>query len=358
MNKRSITRLFLTVIILGGVFMLISAVLTNNKKKNEEKTAIVSQAYEGVAVRLSQVKADSLSTALSANGHFGAKKQIDLSSKTSGRITQIMVDEGSVVRKGQVLAVIEADDLSVELNSAEVNYQNALKDKQRYENAFTTGGVTRQQLDQALLALNNAESRLSGSKIKISDAKIRSSINGVVNKNYIESGAIVAPGTKLFELVDISEIVLRVSITESQVAALKTGDAVNIRASAFPDREFKGVVSFIAPKADESLNFPIEIALAANPGNMIRAGMYGTAIFSFINSKPVIQVPRTAFVGSVSSNKIYMMKPDSTAVLRNVIAGRVLGDRVEVLDGLRENEMVIVSGQVNLSEGAKVNVIN
>ena len=53
-----------------------------------------------------------------------------------------------------------------------------------------------------------------------------------------------------------------------------------------------------------------------------------------------------------------MMKPDSTAVLRNVIAGRVLGDRVEVLDGLRENEMVIVSGQVNLSEGAKVNVIN
>ncbi|RZK46302.1 MAG: efflux RND transporter periplasmic adaptor subunit, partial [Pedobacter sp.] len=185
-----------------------------------------------------------------------------------------------------------------------------------------------------------------------------SSINGVVNKKYIETGAIVAPGTKLFELVDISEIVLRVSITESQVATLKTGDVVAVRASAFPDRGFKGRVGFIAAKADEALNFPIEVVLAANPPNGIKAGMYGTAVFSFAGVKPVIQVPRTAFIGSVSSNNIYVMKSDSTAALRNVVAGRVVGDKVEVLDGLQENEMVIISGQVNLSEGAKVNVIN
>jgi RND family efflux transporter MFP subunit len=358
MTKRSVTRLILTVVILAGSFMLISAVLTNNKKKNEEKTAIVSQAYQGVAVRLDKVKADSISTGMTANGHFEAKNQIDLSSKTAGRISRILVDEGSVVRKGQVLAIIDADDLSVEVNSSEVNYQNALKDKERYENAFATGGVTRQQLDQAILALNNAKAKLSTSQIRIGDATIRSSINGVVNKKYIEPGAVVAPGTKLFELVDVSEIVLRVNITESQVATLKTGDAVNIRASAFPDREFRGRVNFIAAKADETLNFPIELALAANPGNMIKAGMYGTAVFSFAGIKPVIQVPRTAFVGSVSSNKVYMMKSDSTAVIRTVVAGRVLGDKVEVLDGLHENEMVIISGQVNLSEGAKVNVIN
>ncbi|RZK44435.1 MAG: HlyD family efflux transporter periplasmic adaptor subunit, partial [Pedobacter sp.] len=124
------------------------------------------------------------------------------------------------------LAIIEADELSVDVNSSEVNYQNALKDKERYENAFATGGVTRQQLDQAILALNNAKARLSTSKIKISDANIRSSINGFVNKKYIETGAIVAPATKLFELVDVSKIVLRVSVTEMQVAALKRGDVV------------------------------------------------------------------------------------------------------------------------------------
>jgi RND family efflux transporter MFP subunit len=357
MKKRSLIRLFITILILGGATALIASVLISNKKKNEAKTAVVAAGSNGVAVRVSLVKADSLSTAMNANGHFEAKTQIDLSSKTSGRIERILVDEGSIVRKGQVLAVIDADDLSVELNSAEVNYQNALKDKQRYENAFATGGVTRQQVDQAILALHNAEARLSTNRIRISDATIRSSINGIVNKKYIEAGAVVAPGTKLFEVVDVSKIVLRVSVTESQVASLHTGDAVKVKASAFPDRSFTGRVGFIAAKADEALNFPIEIELASNPGNVLKAGMYGSAEFNFPGNKPVIQVPRTAFVGSVSSNQVYIMSADSTASLRAVVAGRILGDKVEVLEGLKENEKVIISGQVNLSDGARVNVI-
>jgi RND family efflux transporter MFP subunit len=357
MNKRSLLRLFITLVILAGVTAVIASVLTSNKKKNEAKTALVATVNSGVAVRVIPVQADSLSTGIAANGHFEAKTQIDLSAKSAGRIERILVDEGSVVRVGQVLAVIDADDLSVDMNSAEVNYQNALKDKQRYENAFATGGVTRQQLDQAILALNNAQARLSTTRIRIADATIRSSINGVVNKKYIETGSIVAPGTKLFEVVDISKLVLRVSVTESQVAALKQGDKVSVKASAFPDRDFAGRVSFIAAKADEALNFPIEISLVTNPGNIIRAGMYGTAVFNFTATKPVIQVSRTAFVGSVSSNQVYVMNADSTASVRTVVAGRVLGDKVEVIEGLKENETVIVSGQVNLSEGAKVTVI-
>ncbi|MET0244758.1 MAG: efflux RND transporter periplasmic adaptor subunit [Flavitalea sp.] len=357
MKKKTVIRVFVTLAVIAGSFALIASVLTNNKKKNEEKIAVVAQTNSGVAVRVATVKADSLTTDLNANGKFEAKQQIDLSAKTSGRITKILVDEGSVVRVGQVVAVIDADELSVDVNNAEVNYQNALKDKDRYENAFKTGGVTRQQLDQASLALENAKSKLSTSKIRIGDANIRSSINGVVNTKYIETGAIVAPGTKLFELVDISQLVLRASVTEAQVAALKTGDKVKIHASAYPDKDFSGRVSFIAAKADEALNFPVELRIDANPGNALKAGMYGTAEFNFPSGKPVIQVPRTAFVGSVNTNQIYVMKADSTSAIRKVVSGRVLGDKVEVLGGLAENEQIIISGQVNLSEGAKVNVI-
>ncbi len=358
MNKRSVIRLLITIVLVAGVTALIASVLTNNKKKNEAKTAVVAQENTaGIAVRVSRVQADSLSTGLTANGYFEAKTQIDLSSKSSGRIDKILVDEGAVVRVGQVLAVIDADDLNVEVNSAEANYQTALKDKQRYENAFATGGVTRQQVDLATQALTNAQARLSTAKIRVSDATIRSSINGIVNKKYIEAGSVVAPGTKLFEVVDVSKLVLRVNVTEAQVAALKKGDKVTVRASAFPDREFTGRVGFIAAKADEALNFPIEIEISSNDANALRAGMYGTAVFSFPGNKPVIQIPRTAFVGSVSSNEVYVMTPDSTASIRKVVAGRVLGDKVEVLEGLNEQEQVITSGQVNLSQGAKVNVI-
>ena len=161
-----------------------------------------------------------------------------------------------------------------------------LRDKQRYENAFKTGGVTQQQLDQAKLALENAEARVAQARIRVGDANIKSSINGIVNKRYIEPGAVVTPGTQLFELVDVSKLKLNIAVNETQVANLKIGDKVDVKASVFPDKNFAGTVTFIAPKADNSLNFPVEIEIAGNPGNQLKAGMYGTAIFNFENTTP------------------------------------------------------------------------
>ncbi|WP_315814543.1 efflux RND transporter periplasmic adaptor subunit [Paraflavitalea speifideaquila] len=150
--------------------------------------------------------------------------------------------------------------------------------------------------------------------------------------------------------MDISRLKLQVTVNESQVANLKVGDKVQIKVSVFPDKEFTGTVSFIAAKADNTLSFPIEISLAANPGNQVKAGMYGTAIFNFPSQAPAIMIPRSAFIGSVSSNQVFVIKSDNTASLRKVVAGRVLGNKVEVLQGLQEGENVITSGQINLNE--------
>jgi hypothetical protein len=84
--------------------------------------------------------------------------------------------------------------------------------------------------------------------------------------------------------------------------------------------------------------------------------MYGTATFAFPKQAPALIVPRAAFVGSVASNQVFVVQ-DSIARLKKVVAGRILGDRVEVASGLQENEQVIVSGQVNLADGSKVEVI-
>jgi RND family efflux transporter MFP subunit len=357
MKKRSIARTLITIVILIGSIALIGWVLNNNKKKNAEKTAIVAAANGNIAVRTSAVQKQSMELDFGVNGNFIPGQQMNFAAENSGRVTQVLVDEGSVVTRGQTLAIIKTDQLNVDLESAQANYRNALKDKDRYENAFKTGGVTQQQLDQASLALDNAEARVAQAKIKIGDAYIRASINGVVNKRYIEPGAVVASGTQLFELVDISRLKLQVTVNESQVANLKVGDKVQIKVSVFPDKDFAGTVSFIAAKADNTLSFPIEISLAANPGNQVKAGMYGTAIFNFPSQAPAIMIPRSAFIGSVSSNQVFVIKSDNTASLRKVVAGRVLGDKVEVLQGLEAGENVITSGQINLNEGSPVTVV-
>lgn len=358
MRKKKIIRVFITVALLAGVLVVVGSVLTSNKKKNAAKTAIVAEiANSDVSVRVSPVQKQSMSLDFSANGNFAPAQQMNFASENSGRVTSVLVDEGSSVRKGQTLAIIKTDVLNIDLETAQASYQNALRDKQRYENAFQTGGVTQQQLDQAMLALENAQARVGQAKIRVNDANIKSSINGIVNKRFIEPGAVVSPGTQLFELVDVSKLKLNITVNESQVANLQKGDKVTIKASVFPNLSFKGTVSFIAPKADNSLNFPVEIEISGNEGNKLKAGMYGTAIFSAGNTTPVITIPRSSFVGSVSGNQVFVVENGNTAKIRKVISGRVIGDKVEILDGLTEGETIITSGQINLGEGSKISPI-
>ncbi|GAB1463509.1 efflux RND transporter periplasmic adaptor subunit [Pedobacter sp.] len=351
--KRVITIIVVVVVALGAI----AYVLNNNKKKTKEKTDFIAKGSGAVAVKIANVERKEINLDFTANGTFAPNKELEFSAENSGRVSKVFVEEGSKVSVGTVLARIDAEILNTDRETAEATYQNAVKDLTRYESSFKTGGVTQQQLDQAKLAAENAKLRLQQQQRKLSDANIRSSINGVVNKKMVEVGAVVAPGTKLFELVDVSKLKLKVNVNEGQVANLKIGDVVQIQSSVFPDEKFTGKVTFIAAKADENLNFPIEVEVANNIKNSLRAGMYGTALFKFPKQAPAILVPRTSFVGSVSSNEVYVLNKDNKAETRKVVSGRILGENVEILKGLKEGETVIISGQINLTEGTPVTII-
>ncbi|TKC04306.1 efflux RND transporter periplasmic adaptor subunit [Pedobacter frigoris] len=354
--KRIIIIIVVLVVVLGGI----AYVLNNNKKKAQETTDFIAKGSGAVAVKTATVERKEMNLDFTANGNFAANQELNFLAENSGRVSRIFVDEGDRVSKGQILARIDAEIINTDRETAEATYQNAVRDEARYQSSFKTGGVTQQQLDQAKLATQNAKLRLQASQRRVSDAHIKSPINGIINKRYIEVGAVVAgtPGTQLFEIVDVSKLKLKVNVNESQVANLKIGNTVDIQSSVFPTDKFSGKVTFIAPKADETLNFPIEIEVANNFKNSLKAGMYGTAVFKFPKQAPTILVPRTSFVGSVSSNEVYVLNTSkNTAETRKVVSGRILGDNVEVLEGLKEGETVITSGQINLTEGTPVTVI-
>lgn len=353
--KRVIIIIVVIVVALGAI----AYVLTNNKKKNAEKTAFIAKGGGAVAVRVATVEKKVVDLDFSANGNFIPKQELNFLSENAGRVTAIYVDEGDRVSKGQVLARVDAEIINTDRETAQATYQNAQRDEARYQSSYETGGVTQQQLDQAKLATRNAKLRLQASQRKVSDANIKSPINGIVNKRYIEVGAFVnTQGTQLFELVDVSKLKLKVNVNESQVANLKIGDMIDIKSSVFPNDKFSGKVTFIAAKADATLNFPIEIEVDNSNKNTLKAGMYGTAVFNFPKQAPSILIPRTSFVGSVSSNQVFVLdKTNNTSKTRKVVTGRILGDNVEVLDGLTEGETVITSGQINLADGTAVSIV-
>jgi RND family efflux transporter MFP subunit len=348
------------IIIVGlilAALAIISYTLINNKKENEAKTAIVAEKNASVSVKAETVKTEDVSLDFTANGNFEPLQELSFSAEKPGRVVSVLVKEGDNVRIGQTLAIVRSEQVSSDLQSAQASYQNAQADYSRFENAFKTGGVTKQQLDQAKLNLVTSKSRLQQAKVNIGDTNIKSTINGVVNKKYIEPGSVLGAATQMFDLVNVSKLKLKVTVNENQVANLKLGNTIKVSASVYPDREFSGKITFIAPKADTSLNFPVEIEIANNSSNDLKAGMYGTAAFDSNHQKQTMMVvPRNAFVGSVSSNEIFVIE-NGTAKLKTVTSGKILGDKVEIINGLSNGEMVIVTGQINLNNGTKVDII-
>lgn len=350
--KRGIITVIIIAAVLGGIYVI----LNKNKAGNEALTAEAARQNAFVAVRTDTAHLAPMSLEYVANGTFQPKQEVIVAAETAGKVVRVLVEDGSHVKAGQVLATIEIDRLNLNIDNAQANFDNAQQNLQRFESAYKTGGVTLQQLDQAKLQFETAKNNLKTSKITAADATIKTSVSGIVNSRKIEPGAYVSPGTPAFDIVNVSTLKLRVNVDEKNVVALRVGESVGVTVSVYPEKVFTGKITFIAPKADASLNFPVEIEVS-NSTNELRAGMYGTAMFGDSEATSnVLIIPRSAFVGSVSDNKVFIAK-DGKAVETKVVSGRNFGDNIEVISGLNANDIVIVSGQINLLDQTAIEVI-
>ena len=352
--KKNIT----IVLVIVAVLAVIGYVLTKNKEENKAKTDIVAQNNAAVSVKTTQVKTEAISLDFMANGNFEPIQELTFSAEKSGKVISVLVKEGDYVNVGQTLVIVRSDFVDVNAQTAKASYDNAKADYARYENAFKTGGVTKQQLDQAKLALTNAGANLKQANINVGDTRVKAPIKGFINKKYIEPGSILTgmPASAMFDIVNVSKLKLKVTVNETQVASLKTGSPVTVSASVFPDKVFTGKIIFIAAKADESLNFAVEIEIANSTDNNLKAGMYGTANFGSKQTQELKVVPRNAFVGSVNGNQVFVVE-NGKAKVKKVVAGRILGEQVEIVDGLSDGEAVITTGQINLQDGSLVEII-
>ena len=347
------------------IYIIVAAVLvglaawkiTDNKKKQETEVKEVARQVDKINVNVITAARENINTDYSANGTFIPKQEMNQSADIAGRVVSVFVKEGSRVGAGQVLATIKRDAIEVDMTQAKNNLQNAIIDNQRYENAFKTGGVTKQQVDNSRLQLKNAQASVRAQGVRVNDTSIRAGISGTINKRMVEPGAVVATGTALFEIVNINSLKLSVLVDESQVGRIQIGQEVAINVNVLPDENFGGRISFIAPKSDASLNFPVEIEVSNN--GRLKAGMYATALFKTNNgaeTQNMLTIPAEAFVNGVSSGQVFIVN-NGVAKLIKVQTGKVYGDKVQIISGLNGGEQVITSGQINLENGSKINIV-
>lgn len=347
----------LTILVIIAVIALVAFRLMNNKKQIDAKKQMPDTTGVQISVNVAEVKSKASEKNLTLVGTVTANKVIDIKAEVAGTLTSVNFDLGDQIRQGQVLARVDARVKSLAVSTAEQTLANAKQNVERYTNLFKGGAATEAQLQQYQLTYDNAKNQLEQARKELNNTNIVAPISGVITLKPVETGAFVNVGTSIGTLVDVSKLKVQLNVAERDVYALKLGDLVSLTASVYPGVKFEGKITFISPRGDDAHNYPVEIQLVNQSKNPLKAGTYVDVAFNRKSQVPTLQIPREALVGSIKDAQVYVVGADKVVKLRKITIGGDNGTALEVLDGLKEGEKVVTTGQINLYDNAHVAVI-
>jgi len=345
-----------TEVIIAAVAILavIIAILLYNKSQSESKSR--AEIQTSLPVSVTTVKRQKPSDVHSAVGTISAHNDVLIISETQGKVTAVMAEVGDYRQAGSELIQVDDELKKANFATAEVNYEKAKKDLERYESLFKQNSATDQQIEGARLAAKAAESQYVSARREYTDTKITTPISGTVTSRLVDIGTYVQRGMPVADVVDISTLKVKVSVAELDVFRLNAGERVKIHTDVYPGIEFEGRIKTISSKADEAHTYPVEITLGNSKEHPLKAGMFARVDFTFGARNEQLTIPRGALVGSTKQPQVFVL--DGTiARLRNIVVGSEFGTQLAVVDGLREGETVVVNGQNNLKDSVAVSVI-
>ena len=348
-------KLIITVISLA-VVGLIAFTLYGNKKEMEENAKLSEVTSEAIPVETTALQKKSLNLEVTSDGTFEAKTDLTVISETQGKIIKVYKEKGETVTKGTLLAQVENDLISAQVDAAEANLLKLKSDLERFTKLAESDAITKRQLEDVKIGVKNAEAQYKSAKKNLDNTYIRATASGTINEDYVQEGGFIGGGAKLYDIVDISKLKLNAKLTANQVLQVIEGDQITITSSVYPGTEFTGKIKSIAVKADPSLKYNVEIELSNKGDKQLKPGMYATAHFDFISPAESTYLDRNALIGSVQNPQVYVVENDR-AVLKDIKVGEIYDNQIEVLGGLSAKDLVVKSGQINLTEGTKVKVL-
>jgi len=329
-----------------------------NKKVVDARTEEVVDVSFAIPVKAVKVISQDITKLQQLTGVFEAEESLSLISETQGTVRRVEVKEGDRVMKNDPLLKIDDASLQAQHTSAHASYEKAKKDLERYEKLETTGSVSKQQIEEVALAVRNEEANLEAINQQLRFTNVQSPISGFINQILVEEGEFVMSGTKVVEVINVSELKFTLMVSESDLSFVKEGLEVSISTDVHPLKSYLGKVGHISYKADASKKYKVIISVKNDKEFPLRAGMFGKATFSVGEEDNMsIVIPRRAVIGSLKDAQVYVISGNN-ASLRAITVGTKVNDKVVVLSGLNPNETVVTSGQINLTDGAEVRVVN
>ncbi|HEY1251213.1 MAG TPA: efflux RND transporter periplasmic adaptor subunit [Thermoanaerobaculia bacterium] len=372
------------VLVITGAAALLSAGCGHESQKVKETTPVRVLTAAPIAV----------TGGLRYSATIQPRELVQLAFKSGGYVQEIrhitgadgrprVIQQGDGVAKGTVLArVREADyaqkvsEARASLAEAEASAERSRLDLARADKLYASKSMTRPEWEaaHATAKANRArteaiQAQLATAETALADSAIRAPFDGIVLSRSIEENALVGQGSPAFSIADLSSVKAVFGVPDRVVSTLKLGDRLTVTTEAAPGKGFPGVLTALAPSADQkSRVFDVEVTIP-NKDGMLRSGLVAAIELTPGASAPQADhtthpaIPLSAVIQSPRGNGAYAVftvaenGANVRARSRDVKLGRIVGNHVTVLDGLASGERVIVSGASLLSDDEPVRIV-
>ena len=342
------------------------------KKEDGEEREEELPPVEVVSLERGEIEA-----VLRFSTNLEAESEVQVFSQAARLVTQLKVEEGDLVRAGQVLVRLQDEEQKSELARIESQLARARREYQRQESLFAQNLISEQVMNDATYEVEQLELALGDAQRNLGYTEVRAPISGTITGRHVNLGDHITVNQHLFDLVDFDSIVARVYVPEKELPRLRVGQAARLFSASIGDQARSGEVIRISPIVDPAsgtvkVTVGIQTGVASVPlrgsvtsvplrGNKgLLPGMYVEVELVTDTREDALLVPKRAVVYDQNQAFLYRLSDDMTAERLRIAV--LLEDRQNVMpavgdatpDSLATGDRIVVAGQAGLKDGAKV----
>jgi len=359
-----------------------------------------------IAVRTATVDSQSIDRFVRVTGSLAADEQADVAAETTGRVISTPVERGTHVDAGTPLARISATEADASLREAEANAAQiearlglvagqpfdpqrvpevlnakasldwAESDFNRIKSLLDQKVVSQAEYDQKLTAvraaqqqyqtaanaaqqsyrsLEAARARVDLAKKSAADTTVRAPFRGIVAERLVSTGDYVNKGTKVATIVRVDPLRVQLTIPEQYLAQVSEGQPVRLSVDAYPNETFSAKVRFVSPALKTDQRALTVEAIAPNSDGRLKPGLFATAMLQQPHPAPALLVPASAVETIAGTSRAFVVAGDKVEE-RIVTTGEKVGDRIEIVSGVKAGERVASNPRGKLADGARVQI--
>ncbi|HDY7969609.1 TPA: efflux RND transporter periplasmic adaptor subunit [Vibrio vulnificus] len=348
-------------------FMLLIAILLfgsvigfNLFKQKKIAEYLANRPEPEFPVTVTEVKPVDWVPVIEAIGFIEPNQGVTIANETSGVIKQIRFESGTQVKEGQPLVLLDSDVEKANLKSSEAKLPAAEAKYKRYQGLFKKGSISKEAYDEAEANYYSLKADIESLKASIARREIKAPFSGVIGIRNVYLGQYLQAGSDIVRLEDTSVMRLRFTVPQNDISRINLGQEVDIFVDAYPQNPFKGSITAIEPAVNIQSGLIQIQADIPNSDGKLRSGMFARANIILPKLEDQVTLPQTAITFTLYGDDVYILTEEDGVqrVKQHVVkVGERTGNIAHILDGVKVGDQVVTSGQVRLSNDAKVRVV-